>query len=143
MRYTDKVPDKILERAASDRYFRPTNTALALMFCVSYDTIILWKRKYPPFADAIEKAYDAASDHVEDSLLKRVHGYEFVEEREEASDDGIKRVTTKKHMPADPSLLKYYLNNRRPEEWSDRQEVHQTGETTTTVVIQESDAQVL
>ncbi|HJJ35763.1 MAG TPA: hypothetical protein O0X27_01160 [Methanocorpusculum sp.] len=69
-------------------------------------TIILWKRKCLPFVDAIEKAYDAASDNVEDSLLKRVHGYEFVEGREEVSDDGIKQVTTKKDMPADPAQLK-------------------------------------
>ncbi|HJJ55116.1 MAG TPA: hypothetical protein O0X50_03415 [Methanocorpusculum sp.] len=142
MTYTDKVPEMLIEKAHSDLYFKPTQVAIARYFRVSYDTISLWKKMHPEFVAAIAKANEVVNDNAESTLLKRVHGYEFTEEKEEVTGDGIKRTTMKKHMPADPALLKYFLNNRRSKDWSDRQEIHQTG-TTTTVIVQESDAQLL
>ena len=143
MRYSDKVPGMLLEKAKSDIYFKPTLTAIARYFCVSIQTVHDWKERHKEFAEAVDQANTVVNDDVENSLLKRTHGYDFVETREEIDDEGnTKKVTIHKHMPADPALLKYFLNNRRPADWSDKQEIHQTG-TTTTVIVQESDAQML
>lgn len=91
---------------------------------ISYST---FQRNIDEFRPAVKKARDESNDEncdkVENSLLKRAIGHEFVEEHEE------QRVTLKgktiyatkkkikKYHPASDVAIMYYLGNRRPDKW--------------------------
>ena len=63
---------------------------------------------------------------VESALYKRARGYEIVEEHTEPDPDNpeqqrvIRRV--KKHIPGDVRAQQFFLTNRSPEKWKQRQE---------------------
>jgi len=63
---------------------------------------------------------------VENALLKRALGYEYTETRYEETDKGEKRVEVTKHVPPDPRAAIFWLKNRRPDKWSDRQVLEHT-----------------
>ena len=59
---------------------------------------------------------------MENSLLKRALGYEYTEERIEVSEkDGRKVVQTVKTVPPDTTAQIFWLKNRRPDKWREKQ----------------------
>ncbi len=58
---------------------------------------------------------------VENALLRRAVGYEYTETRVEESDKGSKVTEITKHMPPDTKAAIFWLKNRQPGRWSDRQ----------------------
>lgn len=97
---------------------------------VSATTIIQWKKKYPGFGDAVDRgthAFDVST--AKDSLQKRLTGYFYNETTSTLAlntlTDKIEMKVTKivkKHVPPDTNALKFYLTNKQPEQWKDRQE---------------------
>lgn len=82
-----------------------------------------WKKKHADFLELIQAARKQLTVNVENALYKRAVGYDYEEVRVEKMKDQIKTVKTKKHMPADPSSMFFWLNNRTPENWSDRKQI--------------------
>ncbi len=58
---------------------------------------------------------------VENALLRRAVGYEYTETRVEESDKGSKVIEITKHLPPDTKAAIFWLKNRQPGRWSDRQ----------------------
>ena len=55
-------------------------------------------------------------------LLKRALGYEYTEKKIEIEANGGKKITqTVKHMAPDTTAQIFWLKNRRPDKWRDRQ----------------------
>ena len=91
-------------------------------------TIYDWKKKYPEIAEALKKGKEIIDREVENALLKRALGYEYKEVKTEVSDkDGIKTVTTIKEVVPDVTAQIFWLKNRKPKEWRDKQEVEHSG----------------
>ena len=62
-------------------------------------------------------------------MLKRALGYDFQETRVEKSDkDGTKIIQTLKHIPADTTAQIFWLKNRRPDLWRDKQNIEHSGQ---------------
>lgn len=58
---------------------------------------------------------------VENALLKRALGYEYMEERAEISEkDGRKVIQTVKQVIPDTAAQIFWLKNRRPDRWRDK-----------------------
>ena len=58
---------------------------------------------------------------VENALLKRALGYEYVEERiEKSKRDGVKVIQTVKQVVPDTTAQIFWLKNRRPDKWRDK-----------------------
>lgn len=73
------------------------------------------------------------SIQVENALLKRALGYEYMEERVEISEkDGRKVIQTTKTVPPDTTAQIFWLKNRRPDKWRDKPE-EQTEAATQTI----------
>lgn len=92
-------------------------------------TFTRWKASYPEILVALKKGKEAVDIEVENSLLKRAMGYDYVEvtqERrmnKEAGEPEIvvtKRVT--KHVNPDVTAQIFWLKNRKPVEWRDKQD---------------------
>lgn len=102
---------------------------LAKVLGVALTTIVMWKKKYPAFGDAVERgthAFDTST--AKNSLQKRLSGYFYNEttstlvkdpETQEARMMPTKII--KRHMPADVNALTLFLINRDPENWKHRQ----------------------
>lgn len=73
-------------------------------------------KKNPKFLEAIKKGKDKADSEVAKSLYKRAIGYEYEE---------INRVGNRVKKQVMPDVLAqiFWLKNRRPEEWRDKQDI--------------------
>lgn len=103
-----------------------TNESLAEYFEVNVSTLSKWRLKYPEFREAF-KAKEEADKNVVGSLYRRAMGLEVVEvhEREKDGDREVERVV-RKQIPPDTTAMIFWLKNRNPEQWSDRQDLNLT-----------------
>ncbi len=102
-----------------------TDKKLALAFDTTEQTINVWKKAHPEFFESIKAGKDEFdSDNAEKSLLKRVKGFKHTEVTKEPDDNGILKVTKKvtKTVAPDPTSMIFWLKNRRPARWRDKQE---------------------
>lgn len=100
-----------------------TDEQIAKKLRVSRKTLYEWIKKYSDIGDALKRGKEVVDYAVESALLKRALGYEVEETKEEDSDkDGHKSITTKRHIPADPTAAIFWLKNRRPDKWRDRRD---------------------
>ena len=60
---------------------------------------------------------------VSDALYNRALGYESKETKEEVGDTGNKTTVTTKQVAGDTTAQIFWLKNRQPGEWRDRQEL--------------------
>ena len=62
-------------------------------------------------------------------MLKRALGYEYEEIKMIATESGGKRVEkTRKQVLPDVGAQIFWLKNRKPKEWRDKQEVEHSGD---------------
>lgn len=91
-------------------------------------TLYDWKNKYPDISDALKKGKEVIDRQVENALLKRALGYEYIETTKELTDLGLtvtKQVT--KQVSPDTTAQIFWLKNRKPKEWRDKKETEVTG----------------
>lgn len=94
------------------------------------DTLYDWKKKHPDISDALKNGKEVVDRRVENALLKKALGFSYEEETFEMIDDLIsgkqKLVLTKKvkkQVAPDATAQIYWLKNRKPKEWRDKQQV--------------------
>ena len=110
-----------------------TDDQIAEFLEVNRDTLYDWKKKYPEFSDALKSGKEEPDDLVERSLLARATGYTFDSEKIVVLSMGqglgseTERVPIKEHCPPDVTAQIFWLKNRRPDRWRDKQEVEHTG----------------
>lgn len=112
-----------------------TDEQIAKNMGICRDTLIQWKKRFPDISDTLKKGKDVVDVEVENSLLKRAKGCTVVEETQELmiNPDTGKRelVTTKKvikEIPPDTTAQIFWLKNRRPDLWRDKQSMELSGE---------------
>lgn len=103
-----------------------TNDKMADYFGVNRDTFYNWLKDYPDFSDAIKKGKEIADAKVVKSLYERALGYEHPEDKIFLDNGTPIIVPTTKHYPPDPTAAIFWLKNRQPANWRDKQEVVNT-----------------
>ena len=101
-----------------------TNEDLAARVGIGLGTWYEWKARYPELANAVKDGKEDVDRSVENALLKRARGYEYVETKVTATKDGkVLKVekTTKHSQPSDIAAF-FWLKNRNPERFRDRRE---------------------
>lgn len=107
-----------------------TDKELAKFFKVKERTLYRWKNKYDDFCQAIKRGkYEFDTDKVVSSLLRRALGYQYEEKTQGLSkpdpETGERELITvkvvTKQMPPDPTSMIFWLKNRQPDEWRDKQ----------------------
>ena len=97
---------------------------LAKVLGVSPASIANYKLAHPEFAKAIKDGKKPTDTQVEGSVAKAARGYDYEEREYERNAKGrmvLKKITVK-HKPADATLAKFWLINRKPTEWRDKQD---------------------
>lgn len=96
---------------------------------ISKNTFYEYQNKFPDFRDALKRGKAPVDFEVENFLLQRAKGYEYEEVQieykpaakgQKPQPTSIKR--TKKKVPPDTTAQIFWLKNRRPDKWRDRQE---------------------
>lgn len=109
-----------------------TEEEIAVAFGVSRRTIMTWEQKHEKFKQAILEGRLIADAQVGQRLFQRATGYSHPEDKifcpkgSQTIDDVIV-VPTPKHYPPDTTAAIFWLKNRRPGEWRDKQDIEHTG----------------
>jgi transcriptional regulator with XRE-family HTH domain len=107
-----------------------TDEEIATELGISRKTLCEWKKKHPEFAEALRGGKYLADAQVEDALFTRALGYEYEEtERRLNKRTGrleATKITTKKVEPSTTAQI-FWLKNRRPDRWRDKQEIEHGG----------------
>lgn len=105
-----------------------TDKDLANFFDVNEDTINEWKKQHEEFSVSIKRGKEIADATVAERLYKRAIGYEHPETITASYQGQItdsKEVI--KHYAPDPTAAIFWLKNRQPKSWRDKQDIEHTG----------------
>lgn len=108
-----------------------TNEELCTFFEVSSNrTLYNWCDKHPDFKEAMKAGKTLANANVAMSLYKRAIGYSYSEETKELRinpETGRKEMTVtkiiSKHVPPETLAGIFWMKNREPDKWRDKQTV--------------------
>jgi hypothetical protein len=125
--------DEYIEQAYKLCQLGATDVQIAEFFGVTEKTLNNWKHAHPEFLQSLKNAKDDLDARVERSLFERATGYSHPEDKifNHAGEPLI--VPTVKHHAPDVTAQIFWLKNRQPDRWRDKQEVHNTGEITVKV----------
>lgn len=101
-----------------------TEEIIAKKLGIGRSTLTRWKHDYPQFAEALRKGKEVIDREVENSLLKAALGYEY---EEQAVTNKGEVVTIRKYQHPNTTAMIFWLKNRKPQEWRDKQQVEHTG----------------
>lgn len=135
-RYESDVKPRLIEAEAWARDGL-TLAQIAHNLGIAEKTLYDYKRQYSEFSQALKKGKEVVDIEVENSLLKRAHGYEYREVTEELMDvideQGnrqkrlvVTKVVTKQVAP-DVTAEIFWLKNRKPNDWRDKHDIEHSG----------------
>ena len=113
-----------------------TDEDLADFFGVTIRTVANWKVQNDQFLHALKAGKAEADDRVERSLYQRAVGYthDAVKIFMPANAAAPVYAEYREHVPPDTTAAIFWLKNRKPEEWRDRQQHELTGKDGTAIV---------
>jgi transposase len=134
-KYADSYPDQAEKLARLGL----TDAEMADYFEVSEQTINNWKARYPGFFESIKRGKVFSDADVADKLYHRAIGAEWEEEQAikiktveydtktkvRTETERIEVISLKKAAPADTTAAIFWLKNRQPDKWRDKQQVEQ------------------
>ncbi len=118
-----------------------TDEQIADNIGVGTSTLYEWKSKYPEISEALKKGKEIVDREVENALLKKAKGYTvelkktFKVKRVEYDPDTGKKLCEREelvtgydeaHIPADTTAQIFWLKNRRPDVWREKQPAQST-----------------
>lgn len=109
---------------------------------ITRSTLSEWKKKYPDISNALKKGKEIVDREVENALLKKAKGYNVeikktFKVRKIDYDSSGKKIREYEelqtgydevHVPPDTTAQIFWLKNRRPDRWRDRQEEQRSSE---------------
>lgn len=105
-----------------------TDEQIAEKMGISVASLYNYKKDHLEILEALKSGKEVVDRQVENALLKRALGYEY-EEVKEKYENGfcVERTITKKEVVPDTTAQIFWLKNRKPDEWRDKQTVEIPG----------------
>ncbi len=100
-----------------------TDKQIADKMKVTESTINKWKLDHIEFSEALKRGKKDPDEQVEKSLCRRANGFKYTEVKVEGLGDQKRITKTKKLVAPDTVAAIFWLKNRRPDRWRDKQEV--------------------
>ena len=117
-----------------------TDLEVADFFGINVATLYRWKGEHDEFCEALKSGKEASDNRVERSLFSRATGYEHDEVDIRVVMNRIVKTPIRKFYPPDTTAAIFWLKNRKPAEWRDKQELEHSGSVTLT--LSEDDAKL-
>lgn len=111
-----------------------TDKEIAKEMGIAKSTLNVWKKEYPEFMDSLKSGKAVADRKVQLSLYKRALGYTVKEKKviveldNEGGQKPARIETTEKQIIPDTTAQIFWLKNRCPQAWRDKQEVSVTND---------------
>ena len=102
-----------------------TDEQIANNIGISVSCLNNWKNKYVEILESLKKGKEVVDRQVENALLTRALGYEYTETTREYIPELGEMKTTKKvtkQVAPDTTAQIFWLKNRKPDKWRDKQE---------------------
>lgn len=107
-----------------------TDKEIAKVFGVKEQTINNWKKKFPHFFESLKAGKEIADSKVVQALYERACGYEREDTYFATHKGRIISKTYIKHYPPDTTACIFWLKNRQPDKWRDKQQHEHSGNIT-------------
>lgn len=122
-KYDSKVHPQLAEAWAAAGKI---NTEIAEKLGIAESTLRLWEKRHKAFSAALKSGRSPSDDRVERSLFERAIGYSNPNAVKiflpQGSTEPIYAPYTE-HYPPEVVACIFWLKNRRPEKWRDKQEL--------------------
>ena len=105
-------------------------------------TLYEWKKRFPEFSDALKRGKEVVDIEVENALLKKALGFKetvkkpqkikhtiYNNGKKEKEWEEIVDVEEEVFVPPDVTAQIYWLKNRKPDNWRDKQPIDNGAET--------------
>lgn len=114
-----------IEKLAASGY---TDKMIYQYLGVSHETFYRWLNENSELVESLKRGKTVIDLQVENQLLKRALGYEYEEVTKEIRDGKVVATkVVKKEVVPDTTAQIFWLKNRRPKDWRDKQEVEHSG----------------
>ena len=127
-----KYKEEYCEQAEKLARLGATDKEIADFFGVTEQTLNNWKTdkdgNETPFFESLKRGKVESDARVVDSLYQRALGYSCREDKVFLVDKKPLIVPMMKQYPPDTTAAIFWLKNRRPSEWRDRQDINVTGD---------------
>lgn len=101
-----------------------TDEQMAMCAGITPQTLANWKKKNKDFFESLKNSKAISDARVEKSLFERALGYSCKEDRI-FNDNGTPIVVpTTKNYPPDVTACIFWLKNRQPDKWREKQDVN-------------------
>lgn len=104
-----------------------TDIEVADFFEVDVRTIYRWKTENALFCQSLKTGKEEADERVERSLFSRAIGYEHDEVDVRVVQNTIVQTPIRKYYAPDTTAGIFWLKNRRPDKWREKQELEHSG----------------
>lgn len=118
-----------------------TGEQIAHNMGIAYSTFREWKKTYPALSAVLKKNKEVADRHVENALFKKATGFTATDRVVSSKKlveykDGkrVREVTVpvvvevERYYPPDTTAEIFWLKNRKPDHWRDKQNMEVNGE---------------
>lgn len=111
-----------------------TDEQIAHNMGIAPRTLYNWKEKYMQIMQSLKRGKEVVDRQVENALLKRALGYRYKEVTQEkvwneevgTHEMATTKIVTKEVAP-DTTAQIFWLKNRKPVEWRDKQDIQHSG----------------
>lgn len=104
-----------------------TDDQIAGKIGIRRQTLYDWKARYPDISDTLKKGKEVVDREVENALFRRAIGFDFVEETRErrfnkrtGEYEMVVIKSVRKHTPPDTVAAIFWLKNRKPDVWREK-----------------------
>lgn len=118
-----------------------TKEQIAENMGICRDTLWEWEKKYTDISDALKKNKEVADRHVENALFNKATGFTATDRVvstkkvvEYANGKKVRETTepvvveVERYYPPDTTAEIFWLKNRKPDHWRDKQNMEVNGE---------------
>lgn len=113
-----------------------TNEQIANNIGINVKTLYDWKNKESNISNALKKGKEVVDIEVENALLKRALGYKY---DEVTYENGVETKRVTKEVQPDTTAQIFWLKNRKPKNWKDKQNNENTSDDVNNRIIKISD----
>lgn len=106
-----------------------TDKQMAAEIGITESTFHAWKHDHPQFSESLTAGKEGPDELVERSLFQMATGYTYETEKALVISDGKDNgshpeiVKVRETIPPNPTSMIFWLKNRRPDKWRDKQDV--------------------
>ena len=117
-----------------------TDEQIANNIGISRSTLFEWRKNNQDISNALKKGKEVVDIEVENALLKRALGYTITLYEEKVDKDGcVHNLKKDVHVPGDTTAQIFWLKNRKPKNWKDKQNSENTSDDVNNRIIKISD----